>query len=310
VKTMKVIIVGGTGFIGTRLVSALLNKNHEVTILTRNPGKATSRWQQQVLSVTWDPLHWGTLENCLDGQEALVNLAGEGIADRRWSPTRKLVLRQSRIDITRMLVNTIAHIPHPPRVLINASGIGFYGVQPSGPVDEFSPPGEGFLATLCVDWEHEALKAKELGVRVVCLRTGMVLGKGGGALAKMLPPFKMFIGGPIHPGTQPVSWIHIDDLAELIIHAMHDPQCQGPINAVSPHPVTMKEFCHTLAKVMERPSWLPVPSWALKFILGEMSSMMTSGQSVKPTVAHKIGVDFNYPFLEAALQSIVGRTSG
>ena len=304
---MKVIVVGGTGFIGTRLVQALLEKNFGVTVVTRNPKRVDSRWGQSVRCIEWNPPRLVALEEALDGQDALVNLAGEGIADSRWTSTRKKILRQSRIEITRTIVDIISHLSTPPRVLINASGIGYYGLQPPAPVDEFSGPGDGFLAELCVEWESEALKAKEYGVRVVCLRAGMVLGKGGGALAKMLPPFKMFVGGPIQPGTQPVSWIHLEDLLQLIVQALHDPHCKGPINAVSPHPVTMQEFCQTLGKVLGRPSWLPVPSWPLKVALGEMATLMTHGQTVKPTVVHKIGFDYSYPFLETALQSIVGK---
>ncbi len=306
---MKVIIAGGSGFIGTRLVAALLEKDHQVTLLTRNRVKVESRWGKAVPSLVWDPLKLGRLGKDIDGHHALINLMGAGIADSRWTPARKQILRQSRIDTTRILVQALSQMTSPPRVLINASGIGYYGLQPPAPVDECSGPGDGFLAELCVEWEAEALKANDLGVRVVCLRTGMVLGEGGGALAKMLLPFKLFVGGPIQPGTQPVSWIHIDDLAQLNIQAMNDPHCKGPINAVSPNPVTMKDFCQTLGKILSRPSWLPVPSSVLRFALGEMATLMTHGQTVKPTVAHQMGVEYKFPSLEGALQSILSPPS-
>ena len=306
-QAMKIVIAGGTGFIGRHLCHHLVEQQHEVTVLSRNPSKAKDRFPPDVTLTMLDALSWRSIEQCVNGAHVVINLMGEPIADARWTEARKTLLRQSRIDTTRMMVNAFAMIPSPPKLLINASGIGYYGIHPPGPVDEFARPGNGFLAELCVDWETEALKANAHGVRVVCLRTGMVLGKGGGALAKMLPPFQMFVGGPIRPGTQPVSWIHIDDLAQLIIQVMNHTDCQGPINAVSPHPVTMQEFCDTLGKVLGRPSWLPVPSWILKLALGEMATMLTHGQSIKPTVAHKIGMDYKFPFLEMALESIIGR---
>ena len=306
---MKISIFGGSGFIGTRLVAALMKEHHTVTIVTRNSKKVESKWGTSIRSVEWDPLYWGTLEKALDGQQVVINLAGEGIAEKRWSASQKEILRQSRIDITRSIVKAISNISSPPGLLINASGTGYYGIQPPEPVDESSEPGDGFLAELCVEWEREALKARDLGARVVCIRSGMVLGTGGGALPKMLLPFKMFVGGPIQPGTQPISWIHIDDWARLVIRVLNDPQAQGPINAVSPHPVTMNDFCRTLGKVLGRPSWLPVPAWVLQAGLGEMATLMTHGQTVTPTQALRLGVDYQYPKLEPALQAILGQAT-
>jgi len=253
----------------------------------------------------------GALEKTLEGADAVINVAGASIAEGRWTEARKEVLRTSRIDTTRSLVNAIATLPvtQRPQVLVNSSGIGYYGPSTPNAVDEMSKAGQGFLADLCIEWEAEALRAKDYGVRTVCVRTSMVLGQDGGALQKMLLPFQLFVGGPVGDGSQPVSWIHVQDLCRLIRTILENDAYTGPLNAASPHPVTMKEFCSQLGKAMGRPSWLPVPAFALKIALGEMSTLMTHGQLVNPLLAQKLGFTYEYPYLQSALTDILGTGS-
>lgn len=313
---MNVAIVGGTGFIGRNVTPLLTADGHRVTIVTRNPDKASAVLQAETFVHGWDPSNRDALEQAVRGQDAVVNLAGASLAEGRWTQARKHVLRASRIETTRMLVNTLSNLPATvrPKTFISASGIGYYGLEAAEPsklrtggADENTKPGEGFLADLSVEWEREAFRATDVGVRTVCLRIGMVLGKDGGALPKMLLPFKMFLGGPIGDGTQPVSWIHVEDLGRLLAVVLKRDSFQGPLNAVSPHPVTMNEFCLQVGKTLGRPSWLPVPAFALKIVLGETSTLMTHGQSVHPLMAGQLGFTYTYSDLDSALAAILGR---
>lgn len=313
---MNVAIVGGTGFIGRNVTPLLTADGHRVTIVTRNPDKASAVLQAETFVHGWDPSNRDTLEQAVRGQDAVVNLAGASLAEGRWTQARKHVLRASRIETTRMLVNTLSNLPATvrPKTFISASGIGYYGLETAEPsklrtggANENTKPGEGFLADLSVEWEREAFRATDVGVRTVCLRIGMVLGKDGGALPKMLLPFKMFLGGPIGDGTQPVSWIHVEDLGRLLAVVLKRDSFQGPLNAVSPHPVTMNEFCLQVGKTLGRPSWLPVPARALKIVLGETSTLMTHGQSVHPLMAGQLGFTYTYSSLDSALAAILGR---
>ena len=301
---MKIVITGGTGFIGRHLCHTLIQNQHELTVLSRNPSKARNYLPKPIFISEWNTLAQEALEKVLEGTEAVINLAGEPIADARWTEARKQLLRSSRIETTRRLVEALSRISKRPNLLINASGIGFYGPQELTTVNESSAAGKGFLADLCVDWEREACRAEDLGIRVVRLRIGMVLGKDGGALPKMVLPFRFFFGGPISPGSQQVSWIHLDDLARLINWLLVNPSITGPVNGVATEPVTIREFCRTLGRVLGRPSWLPVPAFALKIALGELSTLMTTGQKVEPLVAKRDGFQYTYPKLESALQSI------
>ena len=306
---MKVVIVGGTGFIGRNVAPLLVARGHAVTILARHP-RAAAVAGDDVRVRDWDPSDSQTLEQPLQGQDAVINLAGAPIADRRWTPARKAVLRTSRIETTRTIVTALSRLSTPvrPTIFISSSGIGFYGLETAGDVDEMRGPGTGFLADLCVEWEREAFRATGHGIRTTCLRTGMVLGKDGGALPKMLLPFKLFLGGPIGKGTQPVSWIHVEDLGRLVAAILEQPSYSGAINATSPHPVTMQKFCRQLGRALGRPSWLPVPAWVLQLGLGELSTLMTHGQSVNPGMAQQMGFTFNYPNLKSALSAILGKS--
>jgi uncharacterized protein (TIGR01777 family) len=274
---MNIIILGGTGFIGSPLSHSLVEEGHCVTVLSRNPQQSSTRLEPSVEVKKWDPLQWGTLEKELEGKDAIINLAGEPIAEGRWTELRKKDLRDSRIHVTHLVVNALSNLRKAPGILINASGIGYYGPTSMTPVDEHTTAGTGFLAELCVDWEKEAAKAQLFGTRVVSLRIGMVLGKDGGALKKMLLPFKLFMGGPILPGTQPVSWIHRTDLVNLIRFILTNENISGPVNAVAPHASTMTEFCQALGRALHRPSWIP----------------------------DKFGFTYEYPTLDSALEEIV-----
>ena len=300
---MKIIVAGGTGFIGHHVCQTLIENEHHVTVLTRNATQARAHCPREVSVVDWGTLKKET-EQTIGGVDAFINLAGAPIADARWTPTRKQLLIDSRIDTTRQLVESMGRVSEKPQVFINASGIGYYGANEKDTLSETSPPGQGFLAELCQKWEHEANRAAKHGVRVICLRIGMVLGSDGGALNKMKTPFKLFVGGPISPGTQKISWIHRHDLARLIIWLLDQTTLSGPINAVAPQCVTMNEFCSKLGDALHRPSWMPVPAFALKLLLGELSDMLITGQHVVSRVNRNAGFSFKYPTLEQALQSI------
>ena len=258
-----------------------------------------------VTAVEWNGREAGAWEHCLEGADAVINLAGAPIADGRWTDARKQLLSESRILTTRLLVEAISRSTSKPHTLVNASGIGYYGASDDRVLDEGAARGDGFLADLCLAWEAEALRAAEFGVRVVLLRTGVVLERDGGALPNMLLPFQLFAGGPIMPGTQWVSWIHRRDHIGLIQWLLTTPSVSGPVNAVAPEAVTMKRFCEVLGLVLHRPSWLPVPGFALQAALGELGTLMTTGQRINPAKALSGGYLFHYSTLEPALRAIM-----
>jgi uncharacterized protein (TIGR01777 family) len=303
---MQIVITGGTGFIGRPLCAALCQKGHRITLLTRRI-EAQRSCDSNVTAVEWNGRETGAWEHCLEGADAVINLAGAPIADGRWTDTRKRHLSESRVLTTRVLVEALSRSPSKPRTLVSASGIGYYGASDDRVLDEDAARGQGFLADLCLAWEAEALRAAEFGVRVVMLRTGMVLEQDGGALPKMLLPFQLFAGGPIMPGTQWVSWIHRRDHIGLIQWVLSMPRVSGPVNAVSPGAVTMNTFCEVLGRVLHRPSWLPVPGFALQMALGELGTLMTTGQRVNPAKAISGGYVFHYPTLEPALRAIMAK---
>jgi len=239
----------------------------------------------------------------LDGADGIINLAGEPIAAKRWTHRQKHKIRTSRIESTHSLVTAIAKTKQKPEFLLNASAVGYYGSRGDEPITEEAEAGEDFLGSVCREWEVEAIKAEALGLRVILLRTGIVIGQGGGALAKMTPPFKYFIGGPLGSGMQWMSWIHLEDEVGLILHLIANAAARGPVNATSPNPVTMKAFSQILGKVMGRPSWAPVPAFALRLLLGEMAEMLLTGQRAVPAAAQKLGYQFRHPDLPQALQA-------
>jgi hypothetical protein len=303
---MRIAITGGSGFIGRRLVARLLERGDEVLVLSRRPEQA-----RRVLGASpnlklleYDPYQPQAWASALEGYEAVVNLAGEPLASSRWTEAKKREIRRSRVETTQALVQALASLQQKPRVLLSSSAVGYYGSHPEGePLTEADPPGQGFLAEVCQAWEAAARPAEELGIRLAILRTGIVLGPDGGALAQMLAPFQFFLGGPIGSGKQWVSWIHRDDWVSLACFLLQ--QGSGVFNATAPNPVQMEEFCRTLGQVLARPSWLPVPAPALELLLGEAAQVVLTGQKVIPQAALQLGFTFQYPHLKEALRQLL-----
>lgn len=304
---MKIVLSGGTGFIGEALCRHLLAAGHRVTVLTRDLARAWQRFGAgpELLHWGWGGRGGGDWRDTLEDADAIVNLAGAPIAEARWTVARKRLLLESRLAATRRLVDALSTRGQRPVVFVSASGIGYYGASDDRLLDERASRGAGFLADLSHAWEAEAMRAESLGARVVRLRLGMVLERDGGALPRMLLPFRVGLGGPIRPGTQWVSWIHRQDVIGLIEWALNDTALSGPLNAVAPEAVRMTEFCRILGRVLHRPSWLPVPEFALKLGLGELGTLLTTGQRVSPMVATSNDFPFRYPELESALRAIL-----
>lgn len=305
---MKVAIAGATGFVGSRLVERLHNEGHQVLILTRNLATAQKVFPKSNFDkleiITYTPTESGSWQQVITGCDAVVNLAGEPIAEERWTPERKQEILKSRQLGTQKIVEAIAQAEPKPYVLVNASAIGYYGTSETATFDETSPAGEDFLAQVCLAWEAEAEKVTAVGVRLVILRLGIVLGMGG-AIAKMITPFKIFAGGPIGSGRQWFSWIHRDDLVSLILQALTRPDIEGVLNATAPNPVRMSELAQTMGQTLKRPSWLPVPSFALEALLGDGAMVVLEGQQVLPKRTLAFGFDYQYPTIKQALAEIV-----
>jgi hypothetical protein len=293
---VRVLVTGGTGFVGASLCRALQGEGHAVTIVSRHEGASGEP------TVGWDDLDAALAES-----DAVVNLAGEPIAARRWSNSQKHRILGSREGRTRALVEAMGRVSQRPRVLVSASAIGIYGPRGNEALDETASPGSGFLAQVCDIWEREARRAEALGVRVVRLRLGIVLAPDGGALARMLPPFRRVVGGRLGSGKQWMSWVHRDDVLGLISEALANPAYVGAVNATAPNPVTNAEFTHVLSGVVMRPAWLNVPGFVLRLALGEMASMILTGQRVLPGVAQRLGYAWRFPELSGALRATVRR---
>jgi hypothetical protein len=301
---MSIVIAGGSGFLGTALTRAFSAEGHQVTILTRQTAAPSDT--PRVSSVAWSPDGTsGSWAHVVSGATAVVNLAGESIAARRWSDPQKRKLRDSRLLATRSLTAAIRQAASPPAVFISGSAVGYYGDRGDETLTEASAPGTDFLAQLARDWEAAANDVAQL-TRVALVRTGIVLDRHGGALPKMLPPFQMFVGGPHGPGTQYMPWIHKEDWVRLVSWIVTAEGARGPLNATSPSPVTNAEFSKALGRALKRPSLLPAPAFALRIALGEMAdALLLSGQRALPVRATDLGFSFRYSNIDEALASVL-----
>jgi uncharacterized protein (TIGR01777 family) len=288
---MKVTVTGGTGRLGSLLVEALQQRGDEVTILSRDPDKG----------VQYDPMDAPAPAEALAGRDAVVHLAGEDIA-QRWNDESLRRIKDSREIGTRNLVAGIAQADPRPKALISAAAVGYYGNRPD-PIDEDAPPGDDVLADVCVAWEREAGKAAELGLRVVRVRTGVVLDRHAGALQRMLPPFRLGVGGPVAGGKQPVPWVHYEDVVGIYLRAIDDERWTGAVNATAPEPVSNKEFSKALGRALHRPALAPVPGFALKLLYGGMAQLVLEGQYARPRRTLELGYEFRHPDLDEALRS-------
>lgn len=296
---MRIVVTGGTGLLGGALVERLRADDHRVTVLTRGrSGAGAVHWDPKTPDPEWT--------STLDGADAVVHLAGASIAGGRWTEARKALIRNSRIGSTRALVAAIHAARQPPTVLVGGSAMGIYGPRGDERLTEESPPGSGFLASVCVEWEHEALAAAPAS-RVILVRTGLALDKSEGALPQIARPFYFFAGGPTGSGSQYMSWIHRDDWVEMVRWSLLNPAVSGPVNATAPNPVTNREFAKTLGRVLSRPSLLSTPALPLRLALGEMAEeLLLTGQRVQPAKAQSLGFAFRYPLLEPALRAVFG----
>jgi uncharacterized protein (TIGR01777 family) len=299
---MNIVVAGGTGFVGRALITALTARGDSVFVLTRGAGRSDT--SVQVRTLTWDGKSTGDWAKSLDGVDAVVNLSGESIAGGRWTAARKLQLIRSRVDSTRALAAAISQAAKRPKVFLSCSAVGYYGLAPEGEVVESSPQGRDFLASLCGQWEREALAVEPLGVRVMLARLGIVLGADGGALPKMALPFKLFGGGPLGSGTQSVPWIHLDDVVGGMLFLMGHDKTTGPVNFAAPQSVDNRAFSAALGRALGRPSWAPAPAFMLKLVLGEMSDMLLGGQRAKPKKLLEAGYAFKYAGADSALAAI------
>lgn len=307
---MKVVVTGATGFIGRRLVAKLAARGDDLCLFVRDPARALAsaaagtiraeRWDTESVEGSW--------QRALCGVDAVIHLAGEPINARRWTDAQRARIRDSRVNGTRNLVRAIAKLPSSerPKVLISASGVDFYGDTGEDEKTEDAPPGSTFLAEVCVAWEREALAAREHGVRVSCARTGIVLGEQGGALAQMVLPFKLFVGGPVGGGAQWLPWLHLEDMVAMYLRALDDPAFRAPFNAVT-ESVRMRDFAKALGAVLQRPSWLPVPKMALRVALGAMGEVVAESKRVAPAFLRSIAFEWKYPTLDGAIRAALGR---
>jgi uncharacterized protein (TIGR01777 family) len=309
---MKIVIAGGTGFLGLALAETYAEEGHDVRVLTRQLKPRESRHDPGtggpgVTRMGWRPDgSAGAATDIVDGADAVINLAGANLGDARWTPQRKAVLHDSRIIPTRTLAAAITESRARPPVLVSASGVSYYGVG-NEPVTESSPPGTGFLAELSQEWERDALRAHSVATRVVLIRSGVVLERSGGVLPRLMTPFRFFVGGPLGSGHQYLSWIHRIDWIEMVRWIIDTPSLDGAVNATAPVPVTNRQFARALGRAMHRPSLMPAPGFALRLVLGEMADpLVLTGQRVIPQCALSHGFHFRYPEIDLAFRGIFG----
>jgi len=303
---MRIVIAGGTGFLGRPLAAALAADGHDVVALSRS---ADDDGRSGLKRVAWKPDgSAGAWASTIDGAGAVINLAGESIAGRRWSAEHKKRILESRVNATRSLVEAIGKAAAPPAVFVSGSAVGYYGPLGDETVTEDARAGDDFLARVCVAWEAEAMRAQSGRTRVVCIRTGLVLEKDGGALPQMLPPFWFGAGGPVGSGRQYWPWIHRLDWIAMVTWAIAASSVNGPINATAPTPETNRDFAKVLGRAMHRPSFMPAPAFALRLLLGEMAdALLLSGQRAVPARAQRVGFTFTYQRLDDALRAIFAR---
>ncbi|HEU0019089.1 MAG TPA: TIGR01777 family oxidoreductase [Thermoleophilaceae bacterium] len=305
---MRITVTGATGMLGRQLVEELLDRGDEVTVLSRDAAKAERLFGGRANAAAWaDPKDEQPPPAALSGRDGVVHLLGEPVA-QRWTDDARREIRDSRVLATRNLVAALRELPESdrPGVLVSQSASGFYGPRGDEPVAESEPAGDDFLARVCVEWEAEAHAARELGLRVALTRTGVVLSDSGGALEKMLPPFKLGVGGPVAGGRQYMPWIHTDDVVGALIFCLDDPAAEGPLNLAAPEPVTNAELSKTLGRVLRRPAIAPVPGFAVRIRYGDMAQIVTTGVRAVPERLQELGYEFRQPQLEPALRRATG----
>jgi len=299
---LKIVISGATGLVGTALTAFLMGGGHSVwTLVRKTPGTGSSE-------IFWDPTRKAVDKTALECMDAVIHLSGENIGAGKWTPERKQKILNSRVDGTRFLAETLASLQHPPRVLLSSSAVGFYGDRGEEVLSEESPVGKGFLTDVCKAWEEACEPARKAGIRVINVRTGIVLSSLGGALSKMLPPFLMGGGGVIGTGDQWMSWVSLEDLVGLFHFLIYAEGLSGPVNATAPEPLTNRDFTKVLGKVLKRPAFFPLPGFMVKAVFGEMGqSLLLEGQKVLPIKITRAGFSFLHPSLESALNWELGK---
>lgn len=299
---MKILISGSTGLVGSALANSFVEEGHEVVRLVRHESSLSAP------EIEWHPNHGRIDPQRLEGFDTVIHLAGESIASGRWNDEKKRTIRESRTKGTLLLSETLAQLSRPPSVFISASAIGYYGNRGDEQLTETSPPGNDFLSSVCVEWEQATRPASEKGIRTVLARFGIILDREGGALAKMLPPFRMGVGGRVGDGRQWMSWITLDDVVGALKFISRDAAVSGPVNFVAPKPATNAEFTHTLGRVLSRPTIFPMPAFAARLVFGEMAdALLLSSQKVEPTILENRGFAFYWPRLEPALEHLLRR---
>lgn len=304
-ETKRVVVTGATGLIGKQVCKQLIERGYELVVFTRSPDVARRSIPGAASYVQWTAAENGPWTSAIDGVYGVINLAGASLFGKRWTEEYKREIRESRTLSTRGLVNAILAATNKPAVFVSGSAVGYYGFHGAEPLDESAPAGSDFLARVCVDWENEALRAETVDVRTVMMRTGVVLAKDEGALPLMLLPFKMLSGGPVGSGNQWLSWIHIEDIVGLILLALENEGVRGALNGTAPEAMTNRDFSAALGRSYGTPSWLQVPGFAIKAVVGELGDMILEGQRVVPRKSQELGYTFRFPTVAAALGDLL-----